>query len=372
MKTLEVLAMVLKGKRIRPNTVRLYRNALSSLAQRSEEWPESGLVINEWLASQERYSDTTIRMWYDYVNSAGKYVQKISGKNVDGSYKVSNPCDEADSPKISKKRRRYFTAVELVKIIQASRQEVDRVLVMVLLDSTCRIGELEGFKGKQVGDSWIDVKGKTGERRYRLDSALCAKLKDMAGGDDKPVFKNSKGGFTTVDVLKYRIRKVIAEAGTTGSKLGAHTLRHSAGSLVAKETGSALAVKALLQHDNIDTSMGYIHDAEEVLQQRISPLRLVGEQVLGEGLKQLSMGSGETEGIEGEFSEVKKEDDVVEDLLEEQFAEIKEGVEVRSLLKTDDLRLIRKAFIGYIRSGGDGTDEVALRSLMKRMLRKVK
>jgi len=194
----------------------------------------------------------------------------------------------------------------------------------------------------------------------------------MAGGDDKPVFKNRNGGFTTVDVLKYRVRKVIAEAGITGSKLGPHTLRHSAGSLVAQETGSALAVKALLQHDNIDTSMGYIHDAEVVLQQRISPLRLVGEQVLGESIKQLSMGSGETEGMEGEFSEVEKEEDVVDELLKEQFPEIKEGVEVRSLLKTNDLRLLRKAFIGYIRSGVDGSDEMALMALMKRMLRKVK
>ncbi len=118
MKTLEVLGMVLKGKRIRPNTVRLYRDALSSLAQCYEEWPESGQAINEWLASVEGYSDTTIRMWFDYVNSAGKYIQKLGGKNPDGSYKLPNPCDEAESPKISKKRRRYFTAVELVKIIK--------------------------------------------------------------------------------------------------------------------------------------------------------------------------------------------------------------------------------------------------------------
>lgn len=372
MKTLEVLESVLKGKRIRPNTVKLYRNALSSLARRSEDWPESGVVINEWLASLEGYSDTTIRMWYDYVKSAGKYVQKIGGKKPDGSWKVPNPCDEADSPRVSRKRRRYFTAVEVVKIIKACRLEVDRILVMLLMDSTCRIGELEGFAGKQIGDSWIDVKGKTGERRYRLDSEICARLKVMAGGDDKPVFKNTKGGFTTVDVLKYRVRKVIAEAGITGSKLGAHTLRHSGGALVAQATGSALAVKALLQHDNIDTSMGYIHDAEEVLQQRISPLRLVGEQVLEESMKQLPIGSGETEGVEGEFSEVESEAGVIEDLLEEQFAEIKEGVEVRSLLKTGDLRLMRKAFIGYIRSGADGADEADLRLLLKRMLRKVK
>ena len=45
---------------------------------------------------------------------------------------------------------------------------------------------------------------------------------------------------------------------------------------------------------------------------------------------------------------------------------------VRPLLKADDLRLMRKCFMGYIRNGLAGSDEVKYRELMKRMLRKVK
>jgi len=62
----------------------------------------------------------------------------------------------------------------------------------------------------------------------------------------------------------------------------------------------------------------------------------------------------------------------VVDLLTEQFPEIGEAVKVRPLLKADDLRLMRKCFIGYIRNGLAGSDEVRYRELMKRMLRKVK
>ena len=51
---------------------------------------------------------------------------------------------------------------------------------------------------------------------------------------------------------------------------------------MARETDEALVVKALLHHDNLKTSMDYIHDVEDMLQDRYSPLRLL---VLMVGLK---------------------------------------------------------------------------------------
>ncbi len=372
MKTLDVLGKVLKGKRVKLVTQRHYREALGSLAKYSDEYPDNSLVINEWLASLEGYADSTIKMWFNFVHSAGRYMEK--------AYGINNPCDDAVRPRLSKKRRRYFTAYEIVRIIKACRFEQDKALVLTLIDSTCRIGELVGLNGRMVGESWIDVKGKSGERRYRLDSAICARLREIAGGENEAVFKGRFGETASVSSLKHRVRRVIKEAGITGSKLGPHTLRHSGASLVAQETGSALAVKALLQHDNIDTSMGYIHDAEDVLQQRISPLRLVGERVfrdsgfgVAEKTKQLTMGG---EVIDVAVSDLEKvEDEIFEgvlDLLDEQFPEIREGIEVRSLLKTGDLRLIRRAFLGYIRSDMAGEDEGRARDLMRRMLRKVR
>ena len=61
MKTLEILEKVLKGKRLKPNTQKHYREVLGSLARYSEDWPVNGVIINEWLASLEGYTDTTIK-----------------------------------------------------------------------------------------------------------------------------------------------------------------------------------------------------------------------------------------------------------------------------------------------------------------------
>ena len=387
MKTLEVLGKVLKGKRVKLTTQRHYREALGSLSRYSEEWPDSGMVINEWLGSLGGFADSTVKMWFDFVNSAGKYIEKAFGRNPNGSYRVPNPCADADRPKVAKKRRRYFSAGELMRIMEACMELPERVLILSLVDSTCRIGEIGadregvgGLYGRNVGDSWIDVKGKTGERRYRLDAFLCEAMKAMADGDDQPVFRDVDGKAASVDALQHRVRRVVRRAGISGSKLGPHTLRHSGASLVAQETGSALAVKALLQHDNIDTSMEYIHDAEALIQQRISPLRLVGEKVFGEGNgriglepKQLTMGSESgvepvVEVVDGEYKEVEGEVDLVGGL----FPEIWDGVTVRSVFSTDDLRLLRRVFVGYARGNEHSPDVVKSRELMRRMLRRVK
>ena len=56
--------------------------------------------------------------------------------------------------------------------------------------------------------------------------------------------------------------------------------------------------------------------------------------------------------------------------LNEQFHEIDDAMVVRSQFKANDLRLLRRAFIGYIRSGVAGSDESKCRDLFKRMLRR--
>jgi len=373
MKTLEVLEKVLKGKRNKETTKRHYRDALGSLAKYCEEWPVSGVIINEWLASLNGFSDTTIKMWFDFVNAAGKYIEK--------AYKMDNPCAEAERPKVAKQKRRYFNTDEMVAIIKACINEFELALVLTLIDSTCRIGELVNLRGGDVGDGWINVVGKTGERRYRLDIMICKKLKDLAGGDDKPVFKHeSSGFFRNGDGLGHRVRYIIERAGIKGKKLGPHTLRHSGASLVASETGSALAVKAMLQHDDIKTSMRYIHDAEDAIQQKYSPLRLLGERyaeaVGGDGkitVEQLKLvegmaGSESTALVPVEVERVEADIDLEYDM----FSEIDEGTAVRPLLKTGDLRLMRDVFVWYAKYNEGSNVVVRSRELMRRILKKVK
>ena len=82
-------------------------------------------------------------------------------------------------------------------------------------------------------------------------------------------------------------------------------------------------------------------------------------------MKQLAMVEGNgSDLVEGE------EFDVVNDFLNEAFREIGEDMVVRPKFKAEDLRLLRRAFIGYIRSGVAGSDDSKCRDLFKRMLRR--
>jgi len=373
MKTLEVLDKVLKGKRISPNTQRHYRNALKSLALYSEEWPKSGAVINEWLVTLDGFADTTLKMWFEVINAAGRYMKK--------AHKVANPCERADRPKVIKKKRRYFTPEELVEVIRACRSEYELLLILTLIDSACRVGELVNLKGGDVGAGFIDVIGKTGQRRYRLNDKICERLHILAGGGDKPVFpqKFTGGFYPDGNSLAHRVRYIVERTGIKGAKTGVHTLRHSAASLVAQETGQALIVKALLQHDDIKTSMGYIHDIDELLvrDDKYSPLRLLGKRFAegsqGAGRSPALMQISDGKGAESVALIPADDGGLVEvdgaSLIGDLFPTVQDGIAVRTVLRSEDLNLIREAFVFYSQYH-DSSNVARARALMRRMFRK--
>jgi hypothetical protein len=78
--------------------------------------------------------------------------------------------------------------------------------------------------------------------------------------------------------------------------------------------------------------MQYIHDADEAIQQRISPLQLMGEQILDQkdknNLKQLTLNGGDNP----EKTELTEAQVGVFDLLELEFKEIKDDTFVKPRL----------------------------------------
>ena len=187
----------------------------------------------------------------------------------------------------------------MVRIVRACDGESEELLIGTLIDSACRIGELAGVTSGDVGDGYILLIGKTGQRRYRLAQVFCDRMRKFAEGG-QPVFpdKYHPGRSASVAALSQRVRFIIKKAGVSGKKLGPHTIRHTSASLVASEKGSALMVKAILQHDDIETSMEYIHDVEDKLQQEVSPLQLLGDRAFGDSkVKVKQLGSGVPERV---------------------------------------------------------------------------
>ena len=367
MKTLEVLERYLRGRRLSVETELSYRKVFKSLAESSPEFPEKGVIVNEWLAGLN-LADTSIQLYYRRLKAVCRYMFE--------NYGLANPCEKLRTPKAEKKKRRYFSPDELLRIIKACVSRDEELLIYALIDSTCRIGELVDLKGGDVGEGVLKVMGKTGERHYRLDIKLCELLRNLAGSDEDYVFKKlyGDGGRTTSNALRSRVRVVIKRAGIKGRKVGPHTLRHSGASMVARESGSVLAVKAVLQQDDVKSSMIYIHDVEDSLKQVYSPLKILRDSIEDKGggaMVQLGMGSvDESDSVA--VAVVDKPDDGWSEVLEGELKEISDNVEVRPLLKADDLRLIRGVFLDCIKANVAGSREGKMVSLLRRMVRKVK
>ena len=85
----------------------------------------------------------------------------------------------------------------------------------------------------------------------------------------------------TAKAIQCMMRELVIRAGITGNKLGPHSFRHSAASIVAKKTGSVLNVMSLLQQTETKSAMVYIHDAQDELKHQISPLAMLGEEIMG-------------------------------------------------------------------------------------------
>lgn len=386
MKTLEVLDKVLKGKRVSNKTKKNYLYALTSLAKYSEDWPSDPVVINEWLNQLDGYASSSVHTWFRYVRSAGRYMEKIVGKNQYGAYNMPNPTNDAERPIVEHTELSYRTPDEMVDCLKACCNRYEFCLISVLIDSAVRIGEIgrhtdspekyPGIYGRDVGVNYIRVRGKTGERRHRLNHEVCLALKALAGGDDEPVFKRRDGKAKADTHMASDVRQVIKRAGIKGRFVGAHSFRHGSASLVAKVTQSALAVKSVLVHDQVSTSMRYIHDAEHDIADGISPLAILEGKVKGASHEQLMLGTGggevgmpEIEVVEGiEDGEIIEGQDLVADM----FPVIMEGVKVRPLLSESDLNIMRDIFIGYARVYRSDDSIYKGQELMRRMLRRKK
>lgn len=370
MKTLEVLNKVLAGKSLAADSKRKMNYVLTKFSEYSPEWPDNGIVINEWMNTLT-VADISKRTYFAYMQSAGDYIERY--------YKIDNPAKTAETPRYRKRQRRYFTPDEMMMIAGACKYRYDRELILTLMDSLCRVGGLAGLKGKDVLENHIVVNEKTGQRKYRLDTRICTALRNLAGEPESYVFAKGNGEPENVNNLIKRVRTVIARAGITGSKVSAHTLRHSGATVVAREYRNVLIVQTLLQHDRPDTSMQYIHDIDIEIHKDISPLQLISKQSSkGNGAnpydikpRQIGMGEGE-----GEVTDIAlSEPEVVEgakDFYGDMFPEITDDVNVRPLLKTDDLRLLRRIFVDIARRGGDHQDIMRARELMRRVTRKIK
>jgi len=377
MKTLEVAEKYFKAKRMSSSTQISINQTFKQLNQLFIEFPAHAGEITEFMKYLEdnlHLKDTTLRLKLAHLNMIYNFLEK--------QYDFPNPMKKVDSIKVKHQNRRYFTPAELVKIMQACETNYEKALISTLIDSACRIGELVNLKTSDIEINKIHVKGKTGDRTYRLDPNISKMLFTLSLETDNDGFVFKRKNWLSQKYPNMNIimcaRNIIKRAGITGIKLGAHTIRHSSASLVAKASGSLLTTQMLLQHDNSRTTAIYMHDVDQELQQDFSPFKLVGEQVFGKDdshIKQSSMltsGSDIQPSIDLNISDPDTKTNEVDNLLASSFSDVPSDIIIHPYLKSKDMALIKRALIALCQFGQITTDSQEAREFYRRITRKVK
>jgi integrase len=326
-------------------------------------WFVETYEVNEFMANLKGVNDETALQIFKLIRAIGRYLKR--------TYGWDDPTENAQRPVVHHKERRYFSLAELKLIGEACHTVRDKALILALLDSSARIGEVAGLRVSDFGKNTFKTTGKTGKRVYRCKAEILQLMCECAvDGVIFPVLDASRAVVYPVvpvrgNILGQRVNKILKRAGLTGEKLGAHTLRHTAASLVARSSKSALVVKAILQHDDVRTSQAYIHDVEDTIQQEISPLELAGMTVGGGEIRMLGNGS-QLNLVES--TSLKNTDAA---LIKDLFPRIKKDLEIRPRLNSDDLELIRDGLIELMNVRGELGSGSKSVQLMRRMLRRV-
>ncbi len=205
-----------------------------------------------------------------------------------------NPVSLVDRPKVTRRRWRILTPVEVaavdaafVELIGEAEDDAERawreqcrVVFLVAMETGMRRGEIQGLHWRSVKladperpyvevaetwtrSRWDTPKSESGYRKITLHPQVASELFDHRGrssfsGDDELVFCSSRG--TPFGANRYAItfRLALGKAGISDYVRPFHDLRHSSITNGAAAHMSQEALQARAGHASYQTTEGYI------------------------------------------------------------------------------------------------------------------
>ena len=165
---------------------------------------------------------------------------------------------------------------EVGKLMDAAQTDRDQALLLTVLDTGLRVGEVANMRRADVADGWLSVDGKVGQRRVPVSAPLADRL--LALGKGEHLWTGLRGPLTRAGVVQ-AYKRMFSRAGITGPKAGPHTIRHTFATWYLRAGGGVRQLQHILGHTKIETTMIYVHLAGVDVQTdhaRHSPARTLG------------------------------------------------------------------------------------------------
>jgi len=267
----------------RPSTVRDYRNTVKRylLPHFGADTPierittEDVDAYREALLDEGRLSRRTIQKILVLLHGILKRAKRKK-------WIASNPAEDAE--RITVKRSGDFNVLspsEIEAVVRAAADEQDAAIFVTAAYTGLRMGELRALRWADVDFAgerilvrkgvtrWIEGAPKSGRvRSVPLVEQVARALdglsrRDRFVGPDELVFCNELGGFVDDSRLRKRFYRALQDGGLgrlreKDDRVVFHDLRHTFGT-IAVQAFPLSDVKAFMGHENIDTTMIYVH-----------------------------------------------------------------------------------------------------------------
>ena len=259
-----------------PRTLDFYRWGLDHLEAGCPVLPEEhrpllSVLANDRLNPESRYDlERALRRFFRWASK---------------EYGIPNPMLEVERTRRKKKLPRVLSRSEIGAVWAACRDDRDRALMGLLLDTGLRVGEVADLTPQDVGESSLRVTGKVGDRQVPVSPSVRQAILANAKGDLCWVSRRRPGRPLGRSGIQQAVRKIMRRAGLRGAKLGPHTLRHTFATEYCSLGGNLGALQAIMGHERLTTTMRYVHLALRAVAEdhaRSSPFtNLLGGPTLG-------------------------------------------------------------------------------------------
>jgi len=233
----------------------LFVQTYSELLVPSEEI-EKYIYHNDWSQQKRAFVYRHLRVFCRW------YSRKL---------KQENPMLDVLKPRVKLEPIRYLTKDEIHRLYQeVSSNKKHRTIILTLLDTGIRVGELLSIKVCNLDHNILQVDGKTGPRVVAISSIISQLLKEIAP---------PSGRIFTMD--RHRIYRIISyylnKIGFDGKK-GPHTFRHTFAVHALRNGMDIITVSKTMGHKTIVQTQQYLRLAQGDMTEahtKFSPLNFI-------------------------------------------------------------------------------------------------
>lgn len=219
-------------------------------------------ILKDYLAGCTHLKTSSLGMRVRVIKSFFTWAHKEG-------YIPTNPMAGIKEPKVKDKTPKFFSEEEIIKLQDACESILERTLLEFSFATGCRVGEVKMINRNDIDfdNNSIHIMGKGGKRRIVYFSDPCKDLLEQYFAwrqDDDPALIVTERAPHRMSVAQMEyIMKRIAKRSGIGKTVYPHKLRHTYATHLLNNGASIEAIRQLMGHANMSSTMIYAHLTEK-------------------------------------------------------------------------------------------------------------